>query len=192
MKNSQAPRQPNSPPPRFPSSRVFTTFNGNAPLWSFPLPFHARPRLLPFRGKYLSLSLPLSLFCPFCPSIDEETPPSPLPPSPPSSRSNNYFEQSVSRSSLSLAFDAPRHRPFFYALNNPATMRRINLACPKAYYLTYIRDVHPSRGSTFNPLSRWGGLRFLGGTTRLSRQGSRNGRKTRPLGARNGVQSREV
>lgn len=42
-------------------------------------------------------------------------------------------------------------------------MRRINLACPKAYYLTYIRDVHPSRGSTFNPLSRWGDCVFLAG-----------------------------
>lgn len=144
MKNSQA-RASETPPSPF-SIPIFSRFydfqRERASLILSSSPFYARPRLLPLRGKYPSSLLLL-----------------------PVHRRGNYYSYSslpfpssggaiiissspsVSRSSLSRL--GWKRRPFFYALNNPATIRRINLACPKAYYLTYIHQT--SRGS-FNPL----------------------------------------
>lgn len=65
MKNSQArASETPPPPPRFPSSRVFTTFNGNAPLWSFPL-LHS----MHGHDYYLS-AVNIPPLSSFCPSID--------------------------------------------------------------------------------------------------------------------------
>lgn len=146
MKNSQA-RASETPPSPF-SIPIFSRFydfqRERASLILSSSPFYARPRLLPLRGKYPSslLLLPVHRRRKLLLLL--------LSPLPLIGRSNNYFEQSVRFSFVSFPPWMQR-RPFFYALNNPATIRRINLACPKAYYLTYIHQTYTSRGS-FNPL----------------------------------------